>query len=74
MTPRELQIITRKHRKLTVGIIKLFETDGLPPAEAEALLLYLAGLSAGQAQVPCNGQDWLSPIAIGWAFAAEHAE
>ena len=42
--------------------------------EAEAPLLYLAGLSAGQQQVACNTQDWLSPIGIGWAFAAEHAD
>ena len=50
----------------------LMEAHKVTEADGEALLLYLAGLSAGQRQAPINGKDWLAPSAIAWAFAAEY--
>jgi len=52
-------------------IIILFQRAGITAVEGEALLLHLAGLSAGNRQQSITDGEWNLPLAISWGFAAE---
>jgi len=72
MNAQALQALTRKHTAMLDGIGDLMEVNKITEIDGEILLLYLAGLSAGQRQAAINEKNWLKPIAIAWAFAAEN--
>lgn len=74
MTPTRLQEITRRYHAAVVEITDTMERHEVSSADGETLLLHIAGLSAGNRQQSINGEDWLSPIALSWKFAAEHGE
>lgn len=72
MNAAALQRLTRKYASVLDDISTTMVKNDVTEAEGEILLLYLAGLSAGNRQHPVNGKEWLTPSAIGWCFAAEH--
>ena len=71
MTPSQLQTITRRHAKTLDDIITLFQKAGITAVEGEAILLHLAGLSAGNRQQSITDGEWNLPLTIAWGFAAE---
>ncbi len=71
MTPKKFLTLHRRHFSTITKLVDDMDRIKMPPEEGEAIFLYLAGLSAGARQAPCNESDWLAPIAIGWGFAVE---
>ncbi len=74
MTPKELQALTRKHIAVIEGIDDILIEAKVTGKEGEILLLFLAGISAGNRQAPINGREWNTPTALAWAFGAEHGD
>ncbi len=74
MNAAELQTITRKHFAVLDGIEDLMAKHKVTEIEGEMILLFLAGLSAGQRQAPINKVEWVKPIALAWRFGAEHGD
>ncbi len=74
MKAEELRRLTRKYIAVLDGIGDLMDQHKVSGVDGETLLLYLAGLSAGNRQAPICGQDWMIPAGIGWGFGAEHGE
>ncbi len=74
MTPEALQKITRKHAAVLDEITKIMIRHRVSSSDGETLLLHMAGLSAGNRQQSVNDEDWLEPIILAWAFAAEYGE
>jgi len=74
MTPEELQKITRHHIAVIDGIGDLLAEAKVTEKDGEILLLFLAGLSAGNRQAPINEREWNAPTALAWAFGAEHGD
>ncbi len=71
MNTAEFLRTTSRHAKLIAKIGDVIEQNGLTPAEGEAVLLHLAGLSAGDRQQSIRCDDWLNPLTVSWGFAAE---
>jgi len=70
MTVSELRRITERHSETVDKIVDILEKAKIPAIEGEAILLHIAGLSAGNRQQSVVG-DWLLPLSISWGFAAE---
>ena len=54
-------------------ILDILTDHHLSPEEGEQILLFIAGLSAGERQASIIG-DWLVPVASGWRLANLHNE
>jgi hypothetical protein len=72
MTPT-LRSLVKKHQEVINQIIDLFQAGDMDPAEGEAILLYLADLSAGVRQANIKG-EWVHPITQAWMYGAEHGD
>lgn len=51
-------------------VIEIFRKHNLPHPQAEAMLLWLAGLSAGLTQRPITNKGWVTPAWLGWSYGA----
>jgi hypothetical protein len=69
MTPRELLRLTKRNDELIGKITDLLAESNIPPPDAEALLLFMVGVSAGMRQASISG-EWIHPVAMGWQVGA----
>ncbi len=74
MTQLELQRLMKKYPTIPSKIDDLMSQSDVSHEDGEAILLFLAGISAGARQAAVNGSDWLLPISLGWAFGAERGD
>ena len=65
--------VTTRYAKEVEGIMDILEGANVSAAHGEILLLHIAGISAGNRQQSIRN-EWLEPLAIAWAFAAEMGE
>jgi len=71
MSVAQMQRLIIKHDKALDAVMEIFKIAAVPPEEGEALLLWMAGSSAGIRQVSIR-EDWVQPAALGWQYAAEY--
>ncbi len=65
--------LIKSQRAVIDKILDTLTDHHLSPEEGEQILLFIAGLSAGERQASIIG-DWLAPVTIGWKFAASSDE
>lgn len=73
MARHPLQDLIVRYQSQHDAICDLFERTGVPPQDAEQLLLYMAGVSAGIRQVSIKG-DWVQAACLGWQLGAAEGD